>query len=199
MEVDWNTLAGQLMTEVLRIMIPVLTVLVLKWIVEIWKKLKEKHPQIAELIEYAAEIGYAAAEEYFRDEKASGDQKMAYAVYRAGEYLHSVGIKADEDVIRDSITQYGVNNYKFTWAQSPLAEMFKAKKDDEENHEPVDANDLCFGCDHDDHDADHIEAGEPAVRSDQGMAAQEDGERAAADDQDGQAGGPDSVDGKTPS
>ena len=41
MEVNWNEIAGQVMTEVLRILIPVLVVLVLKWIVEIWKQLKE--------------------------------------------------------------------------------------------------------------------------------------------------------------
>lgn len=196
MEVNWNEIAGQVTAEVLRILIPVLAVLVLKWITEIWNQMKEKHPRIAELIKYAAELGYAAAEEYFRDEKASGDQKMAYAQYRAEEYLESVGAKVNVDVIRDAITEYGVNNFRFTWAQSPLVSIFK--KDNEENHEPVNADDLCFGSDHDNNDADHNEAGEPAVRSGEGVEGEEVRERTPDDDQDGQAGRPDSADGETP-
>ena len=152
------------MTEVLKIMVPVLVVLVLKWIIEIWKKLKEKHPEIAELIAYAAQLGYAAAEEYFRNEEASGEEKMGYAIDRAGNYLETVGVHIDTDVIRDAITRYGVNEFKFTWARKPIAEMFKEMNNEEEmDHEPDNADDLCVGCDHDDHDADHIEAGEPSV------------------------------------
>lgn len=199
MEVNWNEIAGQVMTEVLRILIPVLVVLVLKWIVEIWKQLKEKHPELAELIAYAAQLGYAAAEEYFRNQEATGEEKMLYAISRASDYLDTVGIHIDIDVIRDAINRYGVNDYRFTWARSPIADMFKEMKTkDEEDHEPADANDLCLGSDHDDHDADHLEAGEPAVRSGEGLAAEEDRERAADDDQDGQAGGPDSADGEAP-
>ena len=199
MEVNWNEIAGQVMTEVLRILIPVLVVLVLKWIVEIWKQLKEKHPELAELIAYAAQLGYAAAEEYFRNQEATGEDKMLYAISRASDYLDTVGIHIDVDVIRDAINRYGVNEYRFTWARSPIADMFNVMKTkDEEDHEPADANDLCLGRDHDDHDADHLEAGEPTVRSSERLAAEEIGERAADDDQDGQAGGPDSADGETP-
>lgn len=198
MEVNWNEIAGQVMTEVLKIMVPVLVVLVLKWIVEIWKQLKEKHPELAELIAYAAQLGYAAAEEYFRNREATGEDKMVYAISRAGEYLKTVGVSLDTDVIRDAITRYGVNEYKFTWVQSPIAEMFKDMKNEEEqDHESVDADDLCLGSDHDDNDADHLEAGEPAVRSGQTLAGAEDRERTADDGQDGQAGGPDSADGQT--
>ena len=197
MEVNWNEIAGQVMTEVLKILVPVLAVLILKWIVEIWKQLKEKHPELAELIAYAAQLGYAAAEEYFRNREVAGEDKMTYAISRASEYLHSFGINIDVDVIRDCINRYGVNEYKFTWARSPIAEMFKDMKNEEEqDHEPVDADDLCLGSDHDDNDADHLEAGEPAVRPGEGLAEAEDGERTADDGQDGQAGRPDSADGQ---
>lgn len=207
MEVNWNDIAGQVMTEVLRILVPVLVVLVLKWIVEIWKHLKEKHPELAELISYAAQLGYAAAEEYFRNREATGEDKMVYAISRASDYLNTVGINIDVDVIRDAITRYGVNDYKFTWTHSRIAEMLKdmksdpekedpEEKDDGEDHESADTNDLCLGCDHNDHDADHIEACEPAVRPGEGLAAEEVGERTAVDGQDGQAGGPDGTDGQ---
>lgn len=210
MEINWNEIAGQITTEVLRILVPVLIVLVLKWIAQIWKMLKEKHPELAELIAYAAQVGYAAAEEYFRNRKVSGEDKMAYAIERAYDYLATVGINnVDADVIRDCINQYGVTNYKFSWSQTPIAALFKkpeedpeeeedpdGKDEDKEDHEPADANDLCLGSDHDDHDADHLEAGEPAVRPGEGLEAAESGERAAADGQDGQAGGPDGADGQ---
>lgn len=199
MEVNWNEIAGQVLTEVLRILIPVLVVLVLKWIVEIWKQLKEKHPELAELIAYAAQLGYAAAEEYFRNQEATGDEKMLYAISRASDYLDTVGIHIDVDVIRDAINRYGVNDCRFTWARSPIADMFKEMETkDEEDHEPVNADDLCFGSDHDNNDADHNQAGEPAVRSGEGVEGEEIRERTPDDDQDGQAGGPDSADGQTP-
>ena len=209
MEVNWNEIAGQVMTEVLKILVPVLAVLILKWIVEIWKQLKEKHPELAELIAYAAQLGYAAAEEYFRNREVTGEDKMTYAISRASEYLHSFGINIDVDVIRDCINRYGVNEYKFSWARKPIAEIFEGMKSDpdkedpeditneeEKDHEPVDADDLCLGSDHDDNDADHLEAGEPAVRPGEGLAEAEDGERTADDGQDGQAGRPDSADGQ---
>ena len=115
--IDWKDIAGELITQFLRIMIPVVIVLCLKWFSEIWSKLKEKNPKLAELIAIAGEIGYCAAEEYFRGENISGYEKMNFALARADEYLKTLGINIKLDVIRDAIIDYGITNYKFTWVK----------------------------------------------------------------------------------
>ena len=82
MDVDWNALIGEAASQMIKILVPVLVVLVLKWIVEIYKKLSEKNPELAKLVAYAAQIGYAAAEDYFRNIKsATGTDKMNYAIF----------------------------------------------------------------------------------------------------------------------
>lgn len=135
MEVDWNLIAGEVMTQMLRILLPVVIVLIFKWIVEIWTKLLEKNPKLAEAILLAGRIGYAAAEEYFRDLDTTGEDKMEYALARAEEYLHSLGIHVNLDVIHDSIVQYGVTEHKFSWTQKSLEELFGMHPSDEDDPE----------------------------------------------------------------
>ena len=120
--------------------------------------LREKNPELAKLLAFAAQMGYAAAEDYFRNiRSANGEDKMNYAIFRAKEYLSNLGSKIpDEDVIKDAITQYGVTNYKFSWAKPthPLSDFLQIEEEDDE---PGDADHLCVGadrdCDHADRDA----------------------------------------------
>jgi hypothetical protein len=155
MDVDWNTLVNEAVMQMIKIFVPVLVVLVCKWLVEIWKKLSEKNPELAKLLAYAAQMGYAAAEDYFRNiSSAEGDDKMTYAIFRAKEYLSNLGAKVpDEDVIKDAITEYGVTHYKFSWAKPthPLTDLLMIEEEDDE---PGASDHLCVGDHRDDHNCD---------------------------------------------
>jgi len=181
MDVDWSALAGEAVTQMIKIFVPVLVVLVCKWIVEIYKELSEKNPMAAEIVAYAARLGYAAAEDYFRDLKtATGEDKMTYAIHRAAEYLSNAGISLGHDVLRDAITQYGVANYKFSWVKPTFDLMIDPPSDlkpdaddmeEEDDGEPIDADHMCVRYSNDDHHADNHENREQSDGSDQGIPA----------------------------
>lgn len=135
MEVNWNVLLGDLITQLLRIFIPVLVALVLKWAAEIWLRIQEDKPELAEVLMLAARIGYAAAEEYAKNNFCSGDDKMDVAIARAEEYLKELGWNVDLHVIRDAINDYGVSNWKFTWVKD--AAGWNIPPEDEEDKPPI--------------------------------------------------------------
>ena len=135
MEVNWNVLLGDLITQVLRIFIPVLIALVLKWASEIWMRIQEDKPDLAEVLQIAARIGYAAAESFFRDQDADGEDKMDYAISRAEEYLKELGYSIDLHVIRDAINDYGVSNWKFSWVKDEAFGILPPE--DEEDEPPI--------------------------------------------------------------
>ena len=185
MEVNWEMLIQTAAQELMKIFIPVFVVLLLKWLVEIWKKLKEKNPELGSLIAYAAQLGYAAAEEYFRDMPGkTGADKMNYAISRGAEYLQNVGVYVDEDVLRDTINEYGVANFKFSWTKPTLKDLFGTEEEEnpeagldpdetEEENEPSAAGDMRIGSVHDDHNADHQQSCEQPDGSDQESAKSE--------------------------
>lgn len=115
--VDWKALIGEALTQALRIFLPVAVALVMKWAAEIWLKIKGEKPNLARALETAAQIGYCAAEEHFRDDdEVTGEGKMAYAISKAEEYIfETTGIHIDLDVIRSAIAEYGINSYGFSW------------------------------------------------------------------------------------
>lgn len=185
MDVNWEMLVHTAAMEMMKIFVPVIVVLVAKWIVEIIKKLSEKNPGVAQLIAYAAKLGYAAAEDYFRNLKeATGEDKMTYAIFRASDYLSNVGVSIDRDVLKDAITDYGVNEIKFSWVKPSIEDLFWkiGKPEDgldpeeaEEVHEPGIAD--YFGSrDFDNgHNADRDQSGQQSAGRDQETAADEDG------------------------
>ena len=119
MEVDWNLVLSEAITQALRIMLPVCIALVLKWAGELWLKIKQDHPHVEWAVETAAEIGYAAAEEYFKGVSGEGVSKLDYAVESAQNYLREVyGLKVDLLAVKDAIIKYGVENKLFSW-QTP--------------------------------------------------------------------------------
>ena len=123
---DWKMILSELITQFLRILMPVAIALILKWASELWLKFREKNPDLADLIAYAGRVGYAAAEEYAEKvDGISSEQKMIYALGRANEYLKTFGLNIDIDVIKDAIIQYGVNECQFSWTQKPLLELFE--------------------------------------------------------------------------
>ena len=117
MSIDWSEVLGELTTAILKIMVPVLITLILKWGADLYRKIKDGNPQLADLLKYAAQLGYAAAEEFFRDsETVTGNQKLEHAITEAEKYLRQFNVKVDLGVIKDAIIAYGVENYKFNWA-----------------------------------------------------------------------------------
>ena len=120
MDVNWNVLLSDLITQILRIFIPVLIALVLKWGAEIWMRIKEDRPNLAEVLQIAARIGYAAAESYANSYPSTGEDKMEYAISRAEEYLKELGYSIDLHVIRDAINDYGVSTWRFSWVKNDI-------------------------------------------------------------------------------
>jgi len=117
MEINWNTVAGDLITQVLRIILPVLIALVLKWAGELWLRFKETRPDWAYAISKGAEIGYFAAEEYFHNHPEE-DGKMEYAIEEAHRYIkEAFGVDIDLQTIADAIANFGVSYKQFSWAK----------------------------------------------------------------------------------
>ena len=103
MEVEWNVVVSEIITAVLKIVIPVVVALILKWATEIWLKVKGEHPDLAQILGYAVSIAVDAAEQIFGDGK--GAEKKQYAIEAVKKYLAEFGLSVDVDVIADAIEQ----------------------------------------------------------------------------------------------
>ena len=115
--VDWSEIAGELITQALRILLPVFIALILKWAGELWLRFKENQPDWAYAISKGAEIGYYAAEEYFHNHPGE-EGKMEYAIEEAHRYIkEAFGVDIDLQTIADAIANYGVSYKQFSWAQ----------------------------------------------------------------------------------
>ena len=101
MEVDWNAITGQIITAVLKIVLPVCVMLILKWAGELWVKIKGENPDLAEILAYAVELAVQASEQIFGDGK--GAEKKQYAIEVVKKYLAQFGLAVDVDVIADAI------------------------------------------------------------------------------------------------
>lgn len=115
--VDWSEVLGELVTQVLRILVPVLIALILKWASELILKIKEEQPKLYWALSEAAEIGYSVAEEYFRGQKVDGKAKLEKAIDHACQYLSTIGLNVDEDTVKDAIISYGTTNKLFSWTK----------------------------------------------------------------------------------
>jgi hypothetical protein len=101
MEVNWNLVIGEAVTQVLRVLVPVLLALVIKWGIEIWRTIKGDRPEWVPIMEYAAEMAVLAAEQIFG--KGHGEEKKKYAVETIQRLLDEKGICVDLHVIEDAI------------------------------------------------------------------------------------------------
>lgn len=112
MEVDWNVITGQVITAVLKIVIPVCVALVLKWAAEVWIKIKGEHPQFADILSYAANLAVESAEMILGPGR--GAEKKEYAIQAAKKCLAELGLDIDVDVIADAIEQevFEMNKYR---------------------------------------------------------------------------------------
>ena len=110
--VDWSTVLGELITQFLRIMIPVGIALILKWAGELWLKMKAQVPEIAEVLNFACQLATRAAEQEYGGKH--GEEKKQYAIEFVQKYLAEHGLKVDVSVIASSIeaSVFGMNGYK---------------------------------------------------------------------------------------
>ena len=99
--VDWKSILGEILTQTLRILLPVVIALILKWAAEIWIKIKAERPDIASILEYAARIAVRAAEQIFGE--GHGEEKKEYAIATVEQYLAENGLSLDVTVIADAI------------------------------------------------------------------------------------------------
>lgn len=101
MEVDWNVVAGEVMTQILKVVIPVFVALIIKWAVELYHKLRTEQPEWIPVLEYAAELAVLAAEQIFGE--GHGDEKKKYAIETIEAILEEKGFHLDVSVIDDAI------------------------------------------------------------------------------------------------
>lgn len=119
---DWNMIAGELITQVLKILLPIGIALILKWAGELWLKVKEQKPEIAELLNYAVSIAVRAAEQEFGGEH--GAEKKAYAIEFVQKFLAENGVMIDVSVIASAIESavFGMNAWMKPDAHTDNAE-----------------------------------------------------------------------------
>ena len=101
MEVDWTLVIGDIMTQVLRIVLPLFVALIIKWAVELYHKIKTEQPEWTPVLEYAAEMAVLAAEQIYG--AGQGNKKKQYAIDTVSRLFASYGLKIDAYVIADAI------------------------------------------------------------------------------------------------
>ena len=121
MEINWNEITGEMITAVLKVLLPVCVALILKWGAELWLKVKASKPDLAEILKFAAQTAVFAAEQMIGS--GHGAEKRAYAIEFMQDYLAERGIKVNVDVIIGSI-ESAVWSYLNCWrgAPEPVAE-----------------------------------------------------------------------------
>ena len=101
MDIDWTVVIGDIMTQILRIVLPLFVALIIKWAVELYHKIKTEQPEWTPVLEYAAEMAVLAAEQIFGD--GQGAEKKKYAIETIQVLLAEHGINLSVSVIEDAI------------------------------------------------------------------------------------------------
>ena len=114
MEIDWKVVLGECTTQVLKIVLPFLVALILKWGAELWLKIQKEQPELSKVLSYAAFMAVSAAEQIFGS--GHGEEKKEYAIQVAQEYLKERNISVNVEVIANAIESAVFNtlNYGMT-------------------------------------------------------------------------------------
>lgn len=99
--VDWSSIIGECLTQLLRILLPLAIALIIKWAVELYHRVKSDHQEWEPVLEYAAETAVLAAEQIFGS--GQGKEKKKYAIQVIENMLAEHGLKIDLAVIEDAI------------------------------------------------------------------------------------------------
>ena len=111
--VDWNVILGELMTQFLRVLIPVCVALIAKWAIQIYQEIKKSQPDFAQVLQTAVNIAVMSAEQMMQTEE--GQKKKEYAIASVQDYLAQKGMVIDVSVIEDAIeaTVYSLHRENF--------------------------------------------------------------------------------------
>lgn len=117
--VDWSVILGEMVTQILRVLIPVCVALVLKWAIQVYEEIKKNQPDIAQVLQVAVSQAVIAAEQVMQTE--DGKKKKEYAIASVNDYLAQHGIAIDAGVIEDAIesTVYSLNREGFFYKELP--------------------------------------------------------------------------------
>lgn len=110
---NWNEILGELMTQLLRVLIPVLVALVAKWAIQLYEEIKQNQPDFAQVLQTAVNIAVMSAEQMMQTEE--GQVKKEYAIASVQDYLAQKGMIIDVGVIEDAIeaTVYSLHRENF--------------------------------------------------------------------------------------
>ena len=111
--INWQEILGELVTQILRVLIPVCVALVLKWAIQVYEEIKKNRPDFALVLQTAVNQAVTAAEQMLQT--ADGQEKKDYAIQSVQNYLEQKGMYVDLDVIEDAIeaTVYSLNRENF--------------------------------------------------------------------------------------
>lgn len=111
--IEWNVILGELMTQFLRVLIPVLVALVAKWAIQVYEEIKANQPDFALVLQTAVNQAVIAAEQMMQT--AEGREKKEYAIASVQDYLAQKGMVIDVSVIEDAIeaTVYSLHRENF--------------------------------------------------------------------------------------
>lgn len=101
MEVDWKIVLGDVMTQALRIILPFLAAVIIKWAVELYQQIKANRPDIASILAYFAEQAVFASEQIYGS--GHGETKKEYAMQIVQGWLDELGLRIDVKMISDAI------------------------------------------------------------------------------------------------
>ena len=101
MEVDWNVVTGEIMTQILKVVVPLFVAMIIKWAVELYHTLKVEQPEWIPVLEYAAQVAVLAAEQIYGD--GQGAKKKQYAIQTIERILAEKGFVLDLTIIDDAI------------------------------------------------------------------------------------------------
>lgn len=111
--VDWNVLLGEMMTQILRVLIPVLVALIAKWAIQVYEEIKKNQPEFGQILQTAVNMAVIATEQMMQTE--DGKAKKEYAIASVQDYLAQKGMIIDVSVIEDAIeaTVYSLHRENF--------------------------------------------------------------------------------------
>ena len=111
--VDWQDIIGECMTQILRVLIPVLVALIAKWAIQLYEQIKANEPDFALVLQTAVNQAVIAAEQMMATE--DGKAKKEYAIASIQDYLAQKGMPVDVSVIEDAIeaTVYTLHRENF--------------------------------------------------------------------------------------
>lgn len=130
MEVNWNVIAGEIMTQALRVLVPLFVILAIKWVTEIYRLIRKQQPEWIPVLDYAAQLAVLAAEQIFGD--GQGAEKKQYAIKTIQRILAENGIHLDLNVIEDAIEAEVWNWLNHSAEKQDLAQLA-------EFHEPAES------------------------------------------------------------